>query len=158
MKSPYTLAYRGSLPPDPGHICTLRNGGEDLGLLIVQLWPKASKATFYSKSHKVQLTRARAANNLWEVPLRQLEDNKCGAEDLLASFQEGGLVIFDARIAFERKDKRCYYYTYVNVSLLEKWRRMDIWGLCPPASQSNEDIERLGVYVRREADQGPPSS
>lgn len=59
-------------------------------------------------------------------------------------------VIFDARISFERKDKRCYYYTYVDISLLKRWQKMDIWGLRPPPSQNLEDIEKLGVYTRRE--------
>lgn len=161
-KSRYTLAYRGSLPPDPGHICTLRNGGEDLGVLIVQLWPKASNATFHSGSHAVTLTRIRAANNLWEVASKQLKDEGCKAEELQDSFQEGGLVLFDARISFERKEKRCYYYTYVSISLLEQWQKMqkirqknDIWGLRPPASQNLDDVEKLGVYVRSEKSQEP---
>ena len=91
--SQYILAYCGTLPPDPGHICTLRNGGKDLGILIVQLWPKGSSAAFYSGSHTVDVPRVRAANKTWEVALKQLDDKGCDAKDLQDSFQEGGLCV-----------------------------------------------------------------
>lgn len=60
-------------------------------------------------------------------------------------------VIFDARIAFERKKQRCYYYTYIRVDLLKEWRaRTDVFGLRPPASQNLDEVEKLGVYVVRD--------
>ncbi|CAI6099527.1 unnamed protein product [Clonostachys chloroleuca] len=150
----YVLAYRGSLPPDAGHICTLRNGGEDLGILIVQVWPKGSSAIFYSGSHMVPLQRARAANRIWEVAPKQLKDSGCKAENFQDSFRDtGGIVVFDARISFERQKERSYFYTYVATPLLERWRKAgqtNTWGLRPPPSQDPQYVETLGVYMRQE--------
>lgn len=60
-------------------------------------------------------------------------------------------VVFDARGASERKAQRCYYYAYIGTPLLEQWRqRSDVFGLRPPASQNFDEVEELGVYVRRD--------
>ncbi|EXM14145.1 hypothetical protein FOTG_17445 [Fusarium oxysporum f. sp. vasinfectum 25433] len=154
--SRYLLMHRGYLAQDPGHIYTLRNGGEDRGVLVVQLWTKGSRVTYHRRSHLVPLTRIRAANKLWEVASKQLQDRGCEAKPMC--FEQGGLVISDARISFERDQKRCYYYTYVESFLLEKWEREakakgeyteEDMTLQPPASRRPSDVAKLGVQVRR---------
>lgn len=157
MGSRYVLAHHGSLYPDPHHIYTLRKGGEKPEVLVVQLWPKGSKATYYSGSHRVELKRYRAPTSQWEVALKQLQTLGCKAEK--QSFEEGGLyvllatllffltissVVLDARIAFEREG-RCYYYTYMNESFIEEQPQIE--GIRPPPSRNLQDVANQGVYL-----------
>ncbi|KAF5017015.1 hypothetical protein F66182_11127, partial [Fusarium sp. NRRL 66182] len=140
--SPYTLVLEKFIAPDPNHIQTLRNGGDKLDYLVVQAWPKKSKAIFYSGSHTSDFTRIVAANTFWEVARAQLQG--CTAES--CSFEQGGFVIFDARVLFERQEQRSYAYVYVKSSvlpyLLQQERKLQrrYWGMQPPASCDPDEL------------------
>ncbi|KAG7110484.1 hypothetical protein HYQ44_010874 [Verticillium longisporum] len=60
---------------DQGHIFQLRRGGANADILVVQLWSAKSQATYYRAG--------------------------CEARDI--TFEDGGLVIMDARVAFETR-------------------------------------------------------
>ncbi|KAI3572125.1 hypothetical protein IWW34DRAFT_811323 [Fusarium oxysporum f. sp. albedinis] len=130
--SRYLLMHRGYLAQDPGHIYTLRNGGEDRGVLVVQLWTKGSRVTYHRRSHLVPLTRIRAANKLWEVASKQLQDRGCEAKPMC--FEQGGFFLLEK---WEREAKAKGEYTEEDMTLQ------------PPASRRPSDVAKLGVQVRR---------
>ncbi|KAF5024766.1 hypothetical protein F66182_3144 [Fusarium sp. NRRL 66182] len=115
--SQYLLVNQATLAPDQGHIYTLRDGGKQIDWLIVQAWPKNSRVTFYAGSHKAdKLQRSPSSNRFWEVAKADLLQNGCKAENCI--FDQGGLMIFDARACFEREQERSYHYAYVRLPIL----------------------------------------
>ncbi|KAF5019280.1 hypothetical protein F66182_8733 [Fusarium sp. NRRL 66182] len=143
--SPYLLAYADELAPDPGHVQTLQDKGINLDYLVIQAWPRESKATFYSRSHRARdITRRQAPNFLWEAARAQLLQQGCEAED--CTFEQGGLVIFDARTFFQRLQDKSYFYVYVKSLELDRLRRQGRhgnWGVQPPASYDAHELEKL---------------
>ncbi|GKU07057.1 hypothetical protein FLAG1_08850 [Fusarium langsethiae] len=117
-ESRYILAHQSTLLADPGHIYTLRNGGEKPDIFIVQACPRNLKANFYSGSHEAdkRVKRIRGTYSLWETAKAQLE--KAGYEAESVSFEQGGFVIYDARVFFERQEERTPFYTFIKSSAL----------------------------------------
>ncbi|GKU21257.1 unnamed protein product [Fusarium langsethiae] len=150
-RSRYFLVHQGVLAPDPGHIQTARRGGQYEDFLIIQAWPKKSKVTFYSRSHTADLTRLPAPNSFWETSKAQLKENGCEAES--CSFEQGGLVISDARVSFERQEERSYFYVYAKSFILEQLLKQEqalgrkLWGVRPPASCDVHELAKLGVHI-----------
>ncbi|EXL67057.1 hypothetical protein FOPG_16802 [Fusarium oxysporum f. sp. conglutinans race 2 54008] len=151
--SRYLLVHQGSFAADPGHIYTFRNGGEKPDILIVQAWPRNSRATFYSGSHKAgsRVKRLSGATSLWETAKAQLQNAGYKAESV--SFEQGGLVICDARVFFERQEERTYVYSYIKLSVLEQLLKEDHQnrlGVQLPASCDDaHELDKLGIYRKR---------
>ncbi|CRK32679.1 hypothetical protein BN1723_016300 [Verticillium longisporum] len=133
---------------DQGHIFQLRRGGANADILVVQLWSANSQATYYSGSHRVSrevLSSVRAANRMWEVPRARLELAGCEARDI--QFEDGGLVIMDARVAFETRHGSPVTFSFATSAQLKNWPK-----LIPPKTQEATQLvaalqnERVGAY------------
>ncbi|KAK7594593.1 hypothetical protein V3481_005601 [Fusarium oxysporum f. sp. vasinfectum] len=135
--SRYLLAHQGSFAAYPNHIS----------------WPRNSRVTFYSGSHKAgsRIKRTDGATPLWETAKAQLQNAGYKAESV--SFEQGGLVICDARIFFERQEERTYVYSYIKLSFLEQLLKEDHnnrLGVRLPASCDDaHELDKLGIYRKR---------
>ncbi|KAK1843039.1 hypothetical protein CCHR01_14344 [Colletotrichum chrysophilum] len=133
---------------DPGHIFQLRRGGAKADILIVQLWSARAHAVYYNGSHLVSresLNSVRAANRMWEVPLAKLE--RAGSEAREVSFEQGGIVIMDARLAFETRHGSPITCSFATEHQLKTWPK-----LVPPKPHDDTNMlaelqsKRIGAH------------
>ncbi|RTE69301.1 hypothetical protein BHE90_016320 [Fusarium euwallaceae] len=89
LNSRYILAYSGGLSPDPGRTLSFQKGGQELIMLVVQVWPKSPSSKYYRASHKKEITKVRGATRFFEVAPAELKEKGCDAEDL--DMDQGGL-------------------------------------------------------------------
>lgn len=89
LNSRYILAYSGGLSPDPGRTLSFQKGGQELVMLVVQVWPKSPSSKYYRTSHKKEITKVRGATKFFEVAPAELKEKGCDAEDL--DMDQGGL-------------------------------------------------------------------
>ncbi|KAJ5543904.1 hypothetical protein N7494_005183 [Penicillium frequentans] len=131
---------------DPGHNFSFRRGGAKAGLrvLIVHMWSKGSRATYYCGSHLHSLPTIKAANGLFEIPSAGLRIAACQGKDI--EFPNGGLVILDARLAFEIKQGSATTFAFTTKSELATWAKMTLpksHGL----AQKVAEMESTGIGV-----------
>ncbi|KAJ5263950.1 hypothetical protein N7478_011555 [Penicillium angulare] len=110
---------------DAGHIFQFRGGGEKAGrhVLVVQLWGEGSEVVFFNRSHTYELPGVHASNGLWEVPYAALESTKC-AEGSEIIFQQGGITIQDARVAFEIRKGTPIATVFAMRDVITKWAKV----------------------------------
>ncbi|KAK2679068.1 hypothetical protein RAB80_004249 [Fusarium oxysporum f. sp. vasinfectum] len=98
-----------------------------------------------------RIKRTDGATPLWETAKAQLQNAGYKAESV--SFEQGGLVICDARIFFERQEERTYVYSYIKLSFLEQLLKEDHnnrLGVRLPASCDDaHELDKLGIYRKR---------
>ncbi|PCD38661.1 hypothetical protein AU210_007128 [Fusarium oxysporum f. sp. radicis-cucumerinum] len=138
----YLLGHRGSLLQDPTHIKTLRFGGQQPDILTIQVWPKGSDAIYYHRSHTVNLPKYRGPTGVWELIPKDLENSGCDGER--ADLEQGGIVIFDTRMAIDMVKGRSQYYSYFTEAMV---KREHLVPLIPPPSQDINEVAKLGVHV-----------
>ncbi|KAK8093256.1 uncharacterized protein PG998_014657 [Apiospora kogelbergensis] len=133
---------------DQGHIFQLRRGGTHADVLVVQLWNAKSHPTYFRGSHKASpaiLNSVRAANRMFEVALARLE--RAGCEPQSIPFEDGGLVIMDARVAFEMRNGSPVTFSFATADQLKSWPK-----LVPPTSHNTPQRvtelqkEKIGAY------------
>ncbi|CZS92365.1 uncharacterized protein RAG0_02776 [Rhynchosporium agropyri] len=109
---------------DPGHNFSFRKGGTKAGLrvLLVQLWSVGSRVAYWGGSHLLSPPAVGAANGLWEVPSAALK--RAGCKQTEITFEQGGLAILDARLAFEIKDGFSITSAFATEDELKKWAKM----------------------------------
>ncbi|RDH26961.1 hypothetical protein BDQ94DRAFT_123624 [Aspergillus welwitschiae] len=131
---------------DPGHIFCFRKGGPKAGLrvLIVHVWGKGSRATYYGGSHLHSLPTVGAANGLFEIPSAALRSVRCQGTDV--EITNGGLVILDARLAFEIKQGSATTLAFTNKDELATWAKMTLPQSRELARKVSE-MESTGISV-----------
>ncbi|PVH70792.1 hypothetical protein DL98DRAFT_123814 [Cadophora sp. DSE1049] len=129
---------------DQGHIFQLRKGGEKPDILLVHLWSKGSRVVYYRGSHLIPWKSVRAANRMWEIAFAVLElAGICGTEIF---FENGGLAILDARIAFEMRHGSPITCGFAVQDELRTWPKLVL-----PKSEDSAlmvaelDTEKIGV-------------
>ncbi|KAF4637410.1 hypothetical protein G7Y89_g675 [Cudoniella acicularis] len=109
---------------DSGHIFSFRRGGMQAGLqvLVVHLWSSGSRVVYHSKSHLHSLNSVQAANGLFEIPLANL--GRVGSIGTELVFENGGLAILDARLAFEIKQGSPITSVFATEDELKRWAKI----------------------------------
>ncbi|KAI3094758.1 hypothetical protein CBS147333_9932 [Penicillium roqueforti] len=131
---------------DPGHIFSFRRGGAKAGLrvMIVHIWSKGSRATYYRGSHLHSLPTVKAANGLFEIPSAGLRNATCRGKEV--EFANGGLVILDARLAFEIKQGSATTFAFTTKNELATWAKM-ILPNSPGLARKVAEMESTGIGV-----------
>ncbi|CAM1503418.1 Fc.00g081940.m01.CDS01 [Cosmosporella sp. VM-42] len=133
---------------DRGHIFQLRMGGAKADILVVQLWKDGCRGIYWRGSHHISpkaLESPRAANRMWEAASARLE--RAGCQPVPLDFQTGGLVVLDARVAFETDHGSPVTCSFAPLYQLRNWRK-----LIPPKSEASDRLveelqtEKMGVY------------
>lgn len=139
------LGYYQRIAEDQGHIFQLRKGGEKPDILLVHLWSKGSRVTYYRGSHLIPWKSVRAANRMWEIPFAALARADIHGTEI--PFENGGLAILDARIAFEMRRGSPITCGFAVEDELRTWPK-----LVPPESEdlaqmvAELETEKIGVY------------
>ncbi|RCI16356.1 hypothetical protein L249_2849 [Ophiocordyceps polyrhachis-furcata BCC 54312] len=118
--------------------------GADGESLLVQLWRKGSKVSFWGGSHRHHLTSVRGDNNLWRVPRVILV--RLGLKPTDVTFEQGGFVdscessaIVDPRIVFTVTEGNATVFAFGTREVVTTaWRRMEL-----PKSQDIEETVAL---------------
>jgi len=133
---------------DSGHIFSFRRGGLQAGLkvIVVHLWSSGSQVVYHNKSHLHSLNSVQAANGLFEIPLANL--GRVGSIGTELVFQNGGLAIVDARLAFEIKQGSPITSVFAAEDELKRWAKI----ILPKSDDimrkvTEMESERLGVNV-----------
>ncbi|KAF2182597.1 hypothetical protein K469DRAFT_752086 [Zopfia rhizophila CBS 207.26] len=100
--------------------------------LLVQLWSKGSRVSFWGGSHHHELPSVKGENNLWRVPRVSLK--QLGLEPIEVTFEQGGFTILDPRIAVEVKEGTATTFAFGTKEVVSTWSPMRL-----PKSQ---DIEQ----------------
>ncbi|KAM5357021.1 hypothetical protein ACJZ2D_016694 [Fusarium nematophilum] len=137
---------------DRGHVFQLRRGGAKADVLVVQLWKDGCRGIYWRGSHRIPretLESTRAANRMWEVASARLE--RAGCQPIPVDFQTSGLVILDARIAFETDHGSPVTCSFAPLYQLRSWPK-----LIPPKTEGSDKLveelqgDRVGVYFATE--------
>ncbi|CZR66035.1 uncharacterized protein PAC_15936 [Phialocephala subalpina] len=139
------LGYYQRIAEDQGHIFQLRKGGENPDILLVHLWSKGSRVIYYRGLHLIPWKSVRAANRMWEIPFAALA--RAGIHGTEIFFENGGLAILDARLAFEMGHGSPITCGFAVKDELRSWPK-----LVPPDSEDSAQMiaeletEKVGVY------------
>ncbi|KAK8144788.1 hypothetical protein G3M48_005346 [Beauveria asiatica] len=110
----------------PGHVVSFMRGGQGAGrrALLVHLWAKGSIVDYFPRSHLLELAATKGGRLLWETPKDALSEAGCIPCE--KCFDEGGLVILDARIKYEIKTGYAITFELGTEDLVRDWPKMEL--------------------------------
>ncbi|PVI02629.1 hypothetical protein DM02DRAFT_641106 [Periconia macrospinosa] len=128
----FALGLYRSIGAFPGEYSFRKSDPEaKVDTLLVQLWSKGSRASFWGGSHRHQLPCVKGENNLWRVPRVRLKH--LNLEPTEVTFEQGGFIL-DPRIAVEVTKGTATTFAFGTKEVVGAWRPMRL-----PKSQ---DIEK----------------
>uniref|UniRef100_A0A1Y1LJC5 Uncharacterized protein n=1 Tax=Photinus pyralis TaxID=7054 RepID=A0A1Y1LJC5_PHOPY len=108
----------------PGHIVSFMRGGQRAGrcALVIHLWAKGSRVNYFPRSHMLELPATKGKRLLWETAPSAISEAGCMATEKY--FEDGGLVILDARTNYEIKQGYAIKFEFVTEDLIKSWPKM----------------------------------
>ncbi|KZL67538.1 hypothetical protein CT0861_00342 [Colletotrichum tofieldiae] len=110
----------------PGHIECFRKGGPEAGMrvVLVQLWARGSQVEYYRGSHLCVLPTTKGERSLHEISPMALDEAGCKPKEL--KFPDGGLVVLDARLAFEIKIGYAITFIFATDEVVAAWPKISL--------------------------------
>jgi len=105
---------------DANYIYAFMTGlNSELKAVVVQLWSPQSCITVYGGSQSLPIKGFIASNGLLEIPYAPLKQCK----PINVEMENGGLAIFDARLAFKNVKGFAIYFVFATREELQGWRK-----------------------------------
>ncbi|KAM4066709.1 hypothetical protein HRG_012146 [Hirsutella rhossiliensis] len=134
----FALGLYRSIGAAPGDYTFRKSDpGADGESLLVQLWSKGSKVSFWGGSHRHHLPSVKGDNNLWRVPRVILV--RLGLKPTDVTFEQGGFAIVDPRIVVTVTEGNATVFAFGTKEVVTTaWRPMEL-----PKSQDIEETVAL---------------
>jgi len=134
----------------PNHIECFRRGGLKAGrkVFVVHVWSRGSEVEYYAGSHDHELVTTRSLRSLHEIPSSELARVGCVADK--KKFENGALVIMDARLGFEIKAGYAITFMFGTEDVVASWPKIVLpnsAALVKKIETMESRSERIGLNI-----------